>query len=48
MKFDNVVKTVVSVAKESAKDILVYASVGMVVMRGLKEISKAKDYFDKK
>lgn len=48
MRKNEVIDTVVSVAKEVVKDGLVYASVGMVVMRGLKEISKAKDYFDKK
>ena len=48
MKFDNVVKTVADVTKDVAKDMLVYASVGMVVMGAVKELSKAKDYFDKK
>jgi len=41
-------KVVVEVLKESGKDLLVYASVGAVVIKGLREISKAKDYFDKK
>lgn len=48
MKFDNVVKTVADVTKDVAKDMLVYASVGMVVMGAVKELSKVKDYFDKK
>lgn len=48
MKSNDVVKVVVDVVKETGKDLLVYASVGAIVMKGLSEISKAKDYFDKK
>ena len=35
-------------AKEVVKTTLVYAGVGMAVMKAVKEISKARDYFDKK
>ena len=48
MKKNTVLDVVIKVAKESAKDILIYASVGMTVMGAVKELSKAKDYFDKK
>jgi len=45
---NDVLDVVVKVAKETGKDLLVYATVGMAVMRVTKELSKAKDYFDKK
>lgn len=41
-------KITVAVAKEIVSTTLVYAGVGMAVMKAVKEISKAKDYFDKK
>ena len=46
-KNNDVLKTVVKVVADVAKDTLVYASVGMCVMSAIKELSKAKDYFDK-
>lgn len=48
LKNNEVVKTVVGVVAEVGKDLLVYASVGAVVVKAIKEIDKAKDYFDKK
>lgn len=45
---NEIVDTVVSVAKECAKDFLVYATVGAAVVKAAREFSKAKDYFDKK
>lgn len=45
---NEVVKVAVEVSKEVVKSTLVYAGVGMAVLKCLKEISKAKDYFDKK
>jgi len=47
-KSNEVVKVVVDVVKESAKDLLIYAGVGMAVMKTVQELGKAKDYFDKK
>lgn len=41
-------KVAVEVSKEVVKTTLVYAGVGMAVMKAVKEISKARDYFDKK
>lgn len=48
MKKNEVLDTVVAVVKEAGKDFLVYATVGAAVVKGIREISKAKDYFDKK
>lgn len=47
-KSNEVVKVVVDVVKESAKDLLIYAGVGMAVMKTVQELGNAKDYFDKK
>jgi hypothetical protein len=47
-KGNEVLDVVVSVVKESAKDFLVYATVGAAVVKAAREFSKAKDYFDKK
>ena len=41
-------KITVAVAKEIVSTTLVYAGVGMAVLKCLKEVNKAKDYFDKK
>ena len=41
-------KVVVSVVKEVGKDLLIYAAVGSAVLKAAKEISEARDYFDKK
>jgi hypothetical protein len=41
-------KVVVGVIGEVGKDLLIYAAVGSAVLKAAKEISKARDYFDKK